>query len=49
MDGGGLVDCQDVSEMWRITAELVKRGYTYEDLTKIWGGNFLRVWRANLR
>ncbi|MDK2908965.1 MAG: rane dipeptidase [Bacteroidales bacterium] len=47
--GGGLVDCQDVSEMWRITAELVKRGYTYEDLTKIWGGNFLRVWRANLR
>lgn len=49
-DGGGdLTDCQDVSEMWRITAELVNRGYTYEDLTKIWGGNFLRVWRANLK
>ncbi len=47
--GGGLSDCQDVSEMWRITAELLRRGYSPDDLGKIWGGNFLRVWRANLK
>ncbi len=47
--GGGLSDCHDVSQMWKITAELLSRGYTEEDIRKIWGGNFLRVWKANLR
>jgi len=43
--GGGLIDCRDVSEMGRITLELVRRGYTEEQIQKIWGGNFLRVLR----
>lgn len=41
--GGGLADCRDVSELPNITAELLRRGYSKEDIEKIWGGNFLRV------
>jgi membrane dipeptidase len=41
--GGGLADCRDASEMGNITLELVKRGYTEEEIRKIWGGNFFRV------
>ena len=45
-DGGGGVDgCNDVSQMGNITLELVKRGYTKQEIRKIWGGNFLRVFR----
>ncbi len=43
--GGGLKDCYDVSEMGKITKELVKRGYSKADIFKIWGGNFMRVFR----
>jgi len=43
--GGGLKDCYDVSEMPNITKELVKRGYDKEDIRKIWGGNFIRVFK----
>ena len=43
--GGGLEDCKDVSEMKNITIELLKRGYTKEEIKKIWGENFLRVFR----
>ena len=28
-----------------MTAELVARGYSSEDIAKIWSGNLLRVWR----
>lgn len=45
--GGGVEDCYDVSEMKNITVELLKRGYTKEQIKKIWGENFLRVFRAN--
>ncbi len=44
--GGGLADCNDVSEFPAFTAELLKRGYTEEEIAKIWGGNFLRVFKA---
>ncbi len=45
-DGGGaLKDCFDVSGMGNITLELVKRGYTEKQIRKIWGGNFMRVFR----
>ncbi len=44
--GGGLADCADVSAYPRITAELLKRGYSEQDINKIWGGNFLRVFTA---
>jgi membrane dipeptidase len=43
--GGGLADCFDASELGNITLELVKRGYTEEEIRKIWGGNFMRVFR----
>jgi len=41
--GGGVSDCYDVSEMENITIELVKRGYTEEEIEKIWGKNLMRV------
>ncbi len=45
-DGGGaLEDCFDVAELPNITKELVKRGYTRDEIEKIWSGNFLRVFR----
>ncbi len=43
--GGGLKDCYDVSEIINITKELVRRGYSKKDIEKIWGGNFMRVFR----
>ena len=43
--GGGLADCRDVSQLGGITLELVKRGYSEEDIRKIWGGNLMRVMR----
>lgn len=43
--GGGIADCFDVSQMGNITLELVKRGYTEKQIEKIWGGNFIRVFR----
>ena len=36
-------DLEDVSRMPDITRELVKRGYTREDIAKILGGNHLRL------
>ena len=45
-DGGGGVDgCDDVSDMPRITEELIRRGYSDQDIRKIWGGNLMRVFR----
>lgn len=43
--GGGLIGIDDVSEMPNLTAELLRRGYTEEDIRKIWGGNLMRVFR----
>jgi membrane dipeptidase len=43
-DGGGEVDgCRNASEMKNITIELLRRGYSKTDITKIWGGNIMRV------
>lgn len=44
--GGGLADCADVADFPKITDELLRRGYNSDDINKIWGGNFLRVFRA---
>ncbi|PLX04057.1 MAG: membrane dipeptidase [Marinilabiliales bacterium] len=44
--GGGIEGCYDVAEMPNITEELVRRGYSDEDIRKIWGGNFMRVFKA---
>ena len=43
--GGGLTGWRDASETFNVTLELVKRGYSEEDIRKMWGGNLLRVWR----
>ncbi len=45
-DGGGEIEgCFDVSELPNLTLELVRRGYSEEDIRKIWGGNLMRVFR----
>ena len=41
--GGGIVGWPDASETLNVTRELVRRGYTQEEIAKIWGGNLLRV------
>lgn len=43
--GGRLTGWADASETGNVTAELLRRGYTEEEIRKIWGGNLLRVWR----
>jgi microsomal dipeptidase-like Zn-dependent dipeptidase len=46
-DGGGGVDgWRNASESMNVTAELVRRGYTEQEIAKIWGGNLLRVMAA---
>jgi membrane dipeptidase len=43
-DGGGGVDgWRNASESLNVTVELVRRGYTEQQIAKIWGGNLLRV------
>jgi len=39
------VGLEDVSKMPAVTAALLKRGYSEQDIKKIMGGNFLRVMR----
>tara|TARA_R110002051_G_scaffold123527_1_gene196767 strand:+ start:1733 stop:3022 length:1290 start_codon:yes stop_codon:yes gene_type:complete len=41
--GGGIEGWEDASETFNVTLELVKRGYSEEDIDKLWGGNLLRV------
>jgi membrane dipeptidase len=43
-DGGGGVDgWRNASETFNVTLELVRRGYSEEQIAKIWSGNLLRV------
>ena len=44
--GGGIAGWKDASETQNLTAELLRRGYSQEDVAKIWGGNLLRVLEA---
>ena len=44
--GSGIVGFDDASDALNVTVELLKRGYSEDDIAKIWGGNFIRVWRA---
>jgi membrane dipeptidase len=41
--GGGVEGWSDASETFNVTLELVRRGYTEEQIGKIWSGNLLRV------
>ncbi|TVZ59753.1 membrane dipeptidase [Flavobacteriaceae bacterium MAR_2010_105] len=41
--GGGVEGWSDASETFNVTLELVKRGYTEEQIAMLWSGNLLRV------
>ena len=41
--GGGIEGWDDASETLNVTTEMVRRGYTKEQIEKIWSGNLLRV------
>jgi membrane dipeptidase len=41
--GGGVEGWNDASETFNVTLELVKRGYTEEEIGMLWSGNLLRV------
>lgn len=43
--GAGVTGFDDESEAANVTAELLQRGYKEDQIAKIWGGNFLRVFR----
>jgi membrane dipeptidase len=41
--GGGVIGCEGDNDLIQITCKLLERGYSEQDIAKIWGGNFLRV------
>ncbi|WP_299670934.1 dipeptidase [uncultured Polaribacter sp.] len=41
--GGGVEGWNDASETLNVTVDLVKRGYTENQIEKLWNGNLLRV------
>ena len=41
--GGGIEGWNDASETFNVTLELVRRGYTEEEIARLWSGNLLRV------
>ena len=44
--GGGMPGLRDVTDFPSITRRMVERGFSREDIAKIWGGNTLRLYRA---
>ncbi len=47
--GGGIEGWMNAAETSNVTLELVKRGYTEEEIGKLWSGNTLRVLRETER
>lgn len=46
-DGGGrLIGLEGANDLINITVKLLERGYSEQDIEKIWGGNILRVLAA---
>jgi membrane dipeptidase len=41
--GGGVEGWSDASETFNVTLELVRRGYSEEEIAMLWSGNLLRV------
>ena len=41
--GGGVVGWESAAETFNVTLEMVRRGYTEQQIEKIWSGNTLRV------
>lgn len=44
--GGGIEGWSHAGETANVTVELLRRGYTQEQIAKLWGGNLLRVMEA---
>lgn len=44
--GGGIEGLEDVTKLPDVTVEMLRRGYSEEDIKKFWGGNLLRVMGA---
>jgi len=44
--GSGIDGYVDAADALNVTIGLVQRGYSAKDIEKIWGGNFLRVFKA---
>ncbi len=44
--GGGIAGWNGADETFNVTLELVRRGYTEEQIGKLWSGNLLRVMAA---
>jgi membrane dipeptidase len=44
--GAGIIGFKDASEAPNLTRALLARGYSADDIAKIWSGNFMRVLRA---
>jgi len=42
--GGGIEGWDSAADTLNVTIELVRRGYSEEQVAKLWGGNLLRVW-----
>ena len=43
--GGGVDGWDNAAETLNVTRELVRRGYSEDEIVKLWGGNLLRVMR----
>ncbi len=41
--GGGIIGCESDNDFIQITVKLIEKGYSEEDIAKIWGGNLMRV------
>lgn len=44
--GGGVVGWANEGEAPAVTAELIRHGYSEAEIDKLWGGNYLRVFKA---
>jgi membrane dipeptidase len=42
--GGGIEGWDSAADTLNVTIELVRRGFSEDDIAKLWGGNLLRVW-----
>jgi membrane dipeptidase len=45
--GGGVSGWNGAAETLNVTLELVRRGYSEDDIAKLWGGNVLRILEAS--
>ncbi len=41
--GGGIYRWNDTSETPNVRAELIQRGYTEKEISKLWSGNLFRL------